>query len=327
MALAMEDEAVRPRLPVIDIVRGVAIAAMVVYHTAFDLSADRLIATDVIGSPWWRLLARATAGTFLLLVGVSLVLAARGGMNWPAYWRRLGLIAGGAVLVTIATWWFDPATFVFFGILHEIVVASLLALPFLLILPWWVTAVAAAGALAAPWFLASPIFNGWPLWWVGLSSEPPTTVDYVPVLPWFGVVLIGILAGRVVAANAAAVARVRPQNAVARVAAGAGRWSLVIYLAHQPLIVGVVALTAFFLPPSRETVRANFMTQCVRSCTSDAAEAASCASFCTCMFDGLYGTPLFTVKSRDDLTPEQQVTVETLLDRCSAPSTTQAPQP
>lgn len=227
------------RLPVVDIARGVAIVAMVVYHTAFDLAAHRLIATDIASSLGWKIFARSVAGSFLLLVGIGLVLAARGGIDWSAYRRRLIFIAGGAALVSFATWWFDPATFVFFGILHQIAVASLLALPFLLWAPVWLTAVVAALVIAAPWFAAHPLFNAWPLWFVGLSTEPPTTVDYVPLFPWTGVVLAGVVLGHLVAANADALARIRPANAVARWLGIAGRWSLVIYLVHQPLIVGI----------------------------------------------------------------------------------------
>ena len=69
------------RLAAIDAVRGAAIAAMVVYHTAFDLSVRRLIPVDVTSNPGWVVFARLIAGTFLALVGVGLVLATRRGLN------------------------------------------------------------------------------------------------------------------------------------------------------------------------------------------------------------------------------------------------------
>ena len=69
--------------------RGVAIVAMVVYHTAFDLSARSLIPVDILRDPAWIVFARSIASTFLLLVGVGLVLATRRGLRPKPYLRRL----------------------------------------------------------------------------------------------------------------------------------------------------------------------------------------------------------------------------------------------
>ena len=306
----------RPRLAALDLARGAAIVAMVVYHTAFDLSAARLIATDVSSDLAWKLLARVTAGTFLFVVGVSLVLAARGGLRRDAFLRRLALIAGGAALVTISTWWFDPATFVFFGILHEIALASVLALPFLM-LPTALVAVAAVVVLALPWFFASPVFDWWPLWWLGLSTEPPVTVDYVPLFPWFGVVLAGIVGGRLVVTYGDRLWRVRPAGAPWTWLMVAGRWSLLIYLLHQPLIVGAVSLATRVLPANEAVIRANFMGECTAACGADR-DAATCMAFCGCMFDRLYGTPLFAKNAFAEMTPAERDEFDGVLAACTA---------
>ena len=302
-----------PRLAAIDIARGAAIVAMVVYHTAYDLSAHRLIATDVAGNLGWTIFARAIAGTFLFLVGISLVLATAHGIVWTAYLRRLGLIAGGALLVTLSTWWFDPQTFVFFGILHQIAAASVLALPFLR-LPSGVVAIAAAVVLALPLVFTSTIFDWWPLWWIGLQTVPPVSVDCVPMFPWFGVVLAGIVGGRFIAANSDRIAYWRPTGVWARWLSLAGRWSLVIYLVHQPLIVGVISLAASVLPPNESVARSNFMSQCFAACERD---SATCQVFCTCMFDQLWGTDLFAINSFDQMLPVQRQTFDGILSLCA----------
>src|SRR5262249_30877785 len=110
---------------------------MVVYHFAWDLWAFGLVETDVEHDVAWVLFARSIASTFLLLVGLSLVLATRNGLRLQPYLRRLAFVAGGALLVTIGTYFIEPHEFVYFGILHLIAVASVLALPFLT-LPAWV---------------------------------------------------------------------------------------------------------------------------------------------------------------------------------------------
>src|SRR6185503_12461180 len=63
-----------PRLDAIDAIRGAALCAMVVYHFAWDLADFHLVGWDVAAGPIWRLFARSIASSFLILVGVSLVL-------------------------------------------------------------------------------------------------------------------------------------------------------------------------------------------------------------------------------------------------------------
>jgi uncharacterized membrane protein len=314
----LPDRAPPGRLDALDLLRGIAIGAMVIYHTAFDLFANRLIATDVVENLGWKIFARSIASTFLVLVGIGLVLSMRKGFRRNAFLRRLGFIVVGAVLVSLATWWFDPPTFVFFGILHEIALASVLALPFLW-LPVWSAVVVAIGAIAAPFFLASPLFDTPALWWVGLSTIEPVTVDYVPLLPWFGAVLAGTVAGRVLLREGGQLWQWHPQGAVARILASAGRWSLAIYLVHQPLIVGLIYVAALVLPPpSREFARENFVGQCVPSCTGSGDTVKTCTPFCGCMFDHLYGTDLFKMKSIADMSAAQRLRWNGMIDSCQA---------
>lgn len=180
---------------VVDIARGVALLAMFVYHFAYDLSMFRLIETDIVAEPGWRLFARGIAGTFLTIVGFSLVLATRKGLDHAAYLKRLAMVAGAAALVTLGTWRFMPGDFIFFGILHHVAVASVLALPFLR-LPTMAVALAAIIAFALPSFVAHPLLDQPWATWLGFSQAPIQTADFVPVFPWFGCVLSGIVLAR-----------------------------------------------------------------------------------------------------------------------------------
>jgi uncharacterized membrane protein len=307
---------VRARIPVVDLARGVAIAAMVVYHTAFDLAGNGLIATDVATEIHWKVFARTIASTFLVLVGIGLVLATRNGLDRRRYFRRLAFVAGGALLVTAGTYWFDRSTFVFFGILHLITVASVLALPFLRA-PLWLTALAAVAIIVAPLSLASPVFDHPWLWWIGLSSVFPTTIDYVPIFPWLGAVLAGVALGGVGLRYTERLAAIRPGDLISRTLMLAGRWSLVIYLVHQPLIVGAIYAYVQINPPSREATRERWVGQCTTACVGDRT-AQSCAALCGCLFDGMYGTDLYSLRATEDMTPDQQTRWDTLVDQCKA---------
>lgn len=272
-----------PRIALIDVLKGIAIVAMVVYHFAWDLSAFQLVAVDVTNDLGWRIFARSIAATFLFLVGVNLVLANRNGVRAGPYARRLAVILAAALLVSLGTWWLDARTFVFFGILHQIFVASILALPFLRA-PAWATLAAAAVFLAGPHLFASPVFDAWPLYWLGLSTAPPPTVDYVPLFPWFGVVLLGLAAGRgILARPGLAVWRWKAAGPPARALAAAGRWSLPIYLIHQPLLIGALTLAAPLLGPSEAALRRQVLSEFENSCATVGYDAAACAAYAACI--------------------------------------------
>lgn len=237
------------RLAVIDAVRGGALIAMFVYHFSWDLYSQGVIDIDVGFNPFWRLFAHAIASTFLGLVGVSLVLAARHGFRPKSYLRRLAMIAGAASLLSLVTWvaagyLFFPELFVYFGILHAIAAASVVGL-LVLRLPSFAIAIAAVLILAAPGFLRSPFFDEPYWWWLGLSTVVAPTVDYVPVLPWTAATLVGLLVGRLlVAREDMPVLRWQPASRAGRVLTVMGRWSLVIYFVHQPVLLVLATLIA-----------------------------------------------------------------------------------
>ena len=72
------------RIEAVDAARGAALLAMAIYHFSWDLSFFQLIATPVATDPAWKWFARAIAGSFLFLVGVSLVLGHRERIRWRA---------------------------------------------------------------------------------------------------------------------------------------------------------------------------------------------------------------------------------------------------
>jgi uncharacterized membrane protein len=236
---AAEVSGKKERWPAIDVARGAAIAAMVAYHFAWDLSYLGFIETDVVAHRGWQLFARSIAASFLILVGIGLVLAHGGGVRAPAFLRRLAVIGGAALGITVVTWFVFPDEYIFFGILHCIAVSSVLALPFLR-LPAAAVLAVAGFCFAAPSWFTDPRLDAPALAWLGLGSEAPLTNDYVPIFPWFGFVLMGLVAGRHVlplAARLSAPGRLWTA-AWSRGLIWAGRHSLAIYLVHQPVLLG-----------------------------------------------------------------------------------------
>src|SRR5208337_2410056 len=179
------------RVDAVDCARGLALVGMAAYHLTWDLADFRVVSPMLPFSPPMRLVSHVVGSAFLALVGVSLGLAHRDRMNLPAFWRRLALVAGAAALVTAASLVFAPGQAIWFGILHCIAVASLVALPFVEA-PAWASLLAGAAAIALPFFVHSTLFDPSALLWLGLGEALPNTLDWYPLLPWAGVVIIGL---------------------------------------------------------------------------------------------------------------------------------------
>ena len=225
------------RLAAIDGLRGFALCLMIVYHFSFDLAWFKVLQADFNHDPFWLEFRAVIVTLFLGLVGVSLVLAQRVHPGPVAFWRRVALIAVCAVLVSVVSYVTFPKTFITFGILHCIAVSSVLARP---LIAWPRLAVLFGIAIIAIGNLVHlPAFDATWLNWVGLMTHKPPTEDYVPLLPWLGVVLVGIGIGHWLLARERG-AILALSRATPAWLAWMGRHSLLIYLVHQPVLVGIL---------------------------------------------------------------------------------------
>ncbi len=314
------------RLPLIDAARGLAVAAMIVYHFSWDMRYFGFIAADVAEDLGWRIFARLIAGSFIFIVGVSLVLAGRNGLNLDRYVKRLAILVAAAGAITLATWLVFPDNFIFFGILHHIALASVLGLAFIRA-PLPIVLAASALCFAIPPLFAGPAFDHPALVWLGLASYFPRTNDFVPVFPWFGIVLAGIAAARL----APALAGVFPlAPAIRRSGEWApaallwmGRHSLAIYLLHQPILFGLVYLAAEVAPPDLLGFEPAFVESCTASCIEAEVEAAAlCRQTCACLADRSQSEGLWSDLMREKLSEQQARRYFELGDICRAASDT-----
>lgn len=226
------------RLQPLDALRGLAVLLMIAYHFGFDLNYYGWITADLNHEPFW-LGARACIVTlFLGVMGASLQLAHRRAIRWAKVGRRFALLAGSAALVTLATWQLFPRSYVFFGILHFIALASLLGLPFLQ--RRGASLVTGVALLGLGLFWSHPFFDAAPWQWFGLMTHRPITEDYVPLLPWFGVVLLGMRVGMVLERRLPGALEQAWQGGWRGALTWVGRHSLPIYLLHQPLLMGLL---------------------------------------------------------------------------------------
>jgi uncharacterized membrane protein len=233
----------------VDTVRGVAVVLMVFYHLVFDLSYFGAYSGYMYSGPW-QTFARSIGSTFIFVLGLSLTL--RYGRLEPKlgskqlfqkFLLRGAKLFGWGVVITIVTYFVIGRGFVVFGILHLLGLSTILAYPFLS-RSRWTNLVAGLVVIGLGMYvdnLRSPS-----LWliWLGVRQAGRPMLDYYPLLPWFGVALLGVFVG--FSLYPRGVPRFAlpdlSQTAPIRGLAFLGRHSLLIYLIHQPILLAILML-------------------------------------------------------------------------------------
>lgn len=230
----------------IDFLRGSAVVMMVLFHTVFDLAYFGVIDVRVSFGPW-RVLAIYTATLFLFLVGLSLTISsARAGytLNRQAYMlkfirRGAGIFMLG-FLITLITLYFVPGAPVLFGILHLIGVSVMFAPLFL---PYTRANLVAGILLIVAGAVISSVTGPKYLLWLGIHPASFSSLDYTPLVPWLGVVLVGVFTGKILYPGGRRKFNIHDISFITkREVCFLGRHSLFIYLVHQPVILLVIIL-------------------------------------------------------------------------------------
>ena len=232
----------KPRFQLVDTLRGVAIIMMFSFHFSFDLNYFGFIQTDFYHQSFWLNYRILIVSTFLSVMGISLYLAHHKGLQRQHYLRRLAILLACAALVSLGSYLVFPQSMIFFGILHFIALASILGLPFVRL--YWSNLLLGIAIIVIGSQVQHPFFDQAPWQWIGLMTHKPITEDYVPLFPWFGVVLLGIFFARWAYTDGhfPPLSQWRSRLPTIRGLRFAGRHSLLIYMVHQPLFIGSLYL-------------------------------------------------------------------------------------
>jgi CRP-like cAMP-binding protein len=179
----------------LDALRGAAIVWMAAFHLCFDLNTFRLLRPfqNFYEDPFWTVQRTCIVSLFLFCAGLGQAAALDAGQQWPRFWRRWAQVAGCALLVSAGSALMFPGSWISFGVLHGIAL-MLVATRFAAPLGAWLWPLGAL-AIALPAFVHHPFFDSRWTNWVGLVTRKPVTEDFVPLLPWLGVMLWGLAAG------------------------------------------------------------------------------------------------------------------------------------
>jgi uncharacterized membrane protein len=210
----------------IDFARGIAVILMLIFHIFFDAYYFGKIPLEGL---FWYIYPRFIGGMFIFISGFTFSIAYRNPMS--VSWRILRLLTV-ATAISLVTILFVPEKAVFFGIIHFFTLASIFGIffigkPFLSLIVGIILIFAnfkvSEMRLEEPYFL-----------WLGIMPYGFATLDYYPMIPWFGVFLIGMFFGH----------RFRIKNSIYREnpACFLGRHSLTVYLLQHPIIILILHL-------------------------------------------------------------------------------------
>lgn len=240
----------------IDFLRGIAICMMVTFHILMDLEFFDLISLPT-NSWYWNTWNISIGSLFLLLVGISLSISyQRAKQKYTSnqltlkYTKRGIIVIGYGLIITLFTYLIIGNTYVRFGILHLIGSSIILSIPILhylyktppISLQKKMTSIIAFSII----LLSTPttsvntsIFTP-----IGFPPHSFTTIDYYPLIPWIGVVYIGIVIGHMLYKdNQRTFVLDMPYFQTMppmKILQWAGQHSLIIYLVHQPIIIGLI---------------------------------------------------------------------------------------
>jgi len=212
----------------IDLLRGIAIVLMMVFHLLFDLAEFYHFPFDYSrGLIYYT--GKTSASLFILVAGASCS-TSRNNLRRGLKVFSLGILIFAVTAVLL------PGSNMFFGILPFLGV-SMILFPLFQKLPGYTliaagTAVLLAGQLASR--LTMP--NNW-LAPIGLLGRTFSAADYYPVFPWFGVFLYGVACSKLLYRKKKSLFKIDlNKNPLVLL----GRHSLLVYLVHQPLILTIL---------------------------------------------------------------------------------------
>jgi uncharacterized membrane protein len=219
------------RLAELDLLRGIAILLMIIFHTVFDLAFYYGWPLDYLDG-FWYYEGKASAVLFMLVSGISNIFS-----HQPV--RRGLIVFGTGLFITVITYLYSPAVYIRFGILHLLGV-GMLATPFLnqrSALPL----ILAGLSIIAVGNSFSQITST-TAFLVPFGIKPPgfTSLDYYPLLPWLGIILFGMAIGKLLYPDKRSLWPSAANHPPVRWLSWLGRRSLFIYLMHQPVILAIL---------------------------------------------------------------------------------------
>jgi len=232
----------RTRFWEIDALRTNAILVMIAYHTLLLIDYFGIQQTQQYLYPRFWLWFTFGGGTFIFLAGVSLTIAYFRSKRTKPFMIRGAKIFALGMGITLVTWLISRPDYVQFGVLHFFGIAFILA-PFFLRFRF-INLILGISLMILGFYLQSTRFDFPWLFWLGLMPHGfGSVMDYMPLLPWFGLFLAGMFFGKILYPQGNRRLHIRDfNNRIVSALTLPGRHPLGIYLAQWPAIVGILLI-------------------------------------------------------------------------------------
>ena len=217
------------RLAELDSLKALALVMMLVSNFVSDLNFFKIMVVSE-GDPWWYL-SRTTASLFVGISGISYYLANRNNSDFNRVLTRTRKLIFWAFVITAVTFFFQPKAYIRFGVLHLLAFASIVAFP-LVKKPFFALLVG-----LSLFFL--PLSSSSISVWFGLRETGFHAVDYFPLNPWLGLFFVSMALAKYIYPEGKSLTKFEwPDQWL-----WLGRNTLMIYVFHQPFLIGTMLLT------------------------------------------------------------------------------------
>ena len=231
----------KKRIWELDVLRGVCILGMVVVHLIYDLQTFFSL-PFLADSRLFDLIKQWGGVLFLLISGICVTLGShpvRRGLIVFACGLTCSAVTAGMYVLNMA----DKSIIIYFGVLHCLGVCMLLW-PLFKRLPVWALGLLGLGLTVLGLWISGNVVVDFP-WLIPLGLVPGdfASSDYFPLLSNLGFFLVGACLGKTLyRKKETLLPRVNPANPVLAFFTRLGKWSLPVYLLHQPIITGLLYL-------------------------------------------------------------------------------------
>ncbi len=220
------------RVQTIDFIKGVDIVFMIIFNYSVTLSYFGLI--HIQPDLFYRSFPLVIASIFIFMSGSTAYASYENNREnfGGRYLFRGAKLSVFATFITIFTKMFVPDGTVYFGILHFFAISSFLMPIFIKYNKF--NSIAGVLIILSGIYLQMKEFSFTHLLWLGFIPENFTTFDYFPLIPWIGVLLLGIFFGKSIIDRTC---HMEFKSAMAGAFTFLGKKSLTIYLIHQPILI------------------------------------------------------------------------------------------
>ena len=179
------------RIHLLDILRGVSVIAMMVYHFMWDLGYFKFIELEIVTRGLFLFFAQCVGASFIIISGISFGILILNDKYRKKFLKRLSVLISICMIITSVTFLMNPNSFIFFGILHFLATCSIISFllirfinKYTLFILFFVSSVLSVTN-------ANYNFPAY-LSWLGLSQNVPISNDFYPLFPWVSFYFFGL---------------------------------------------------------------------------------------------------------------------------------------